>query len=107
MAINLSVTIVIARLIAPAGFGVAVVGGSAYAVAEALREVGGGAYLIQQRELSLEKIRTSIATSLLVSIAIALCLYFGAGLLARFYGIPEVERYIHVSALGYILGPFI
>jgi O-antigen/teichoic acid export membrane protein len=107
MVINLSVTVVIARLIAPAAFGVSVLGGSAYAIAEALRELGGGAYLIQQHELNIEKIRTSITTSLLVSLAIALLLYFSAGTIARFYDLPEVEHYIHVTAFGYVLGPFI
>lgn len=107
MVINLCVTIVIARLIAPAAFGVSVLGGSAYAIAEALRELGGGAYLIQQHELSIEKIRTSITTSLLVSLAIALFLYLSAGAIARFYGLPEVEHYIQVTAFGYVLGPFI
>jgi O-antigen/teichoic acid export membrane protein len=107
MAINLSVAVAIARLIEPAAFGVSVLGSSAYAIAEALRELGGGAYLIQQDELSLEKIRTSITTSLLLSVAIALCLYLGAGPVARFYGLPEVEHYIRVTAFGYVLGPFI
>jgi O-antigen/teichoic acid export membrane protein len=107
MLINLSVTIAIARLIAPAAFGVSVLGGAAYAVAEALRELGGGAYLIQQNELSLEKIRTSITTSLLVSLAITLCLYLSANEIANFYGLPEVEYYIRVSAMAYALGPFI
>ena len=107
MVINLFVTIAIARLIAPAAFGVAVLGSSVYAIAEALRELGGGAYLIQQNELSLAKIRTSITISLLVSIVIAFLLYLGAGAVARFYGLPEVEQYIHVIALGYVLGPFV
>lgn len=107
MIINLSVTVAISRLIAPAAFGVSVLGGAAYAIAEALRELGGGAYLIQQNELSVEKIRTSITTSLLVSLLIALCLYFGAGAMARLYDLPEVDHYIQVAALAYILGPFI
>lgn len=107
MAINLATAMMVARIIAPAAFGVSVIGGSIYAIAEALRELGGGAYLIQQKELTIEKMRTSITTSLLVSLVISACLYVGAIPLARFYGLPEVERYIYVASAGYALGPFI
>jgi O-antigen/teichoic acid export membrane protein len=107
MASNLAVAIAISRIVTPAAFGVSVLGGSVYAIAEALRELGGGAYLIQQNELTVEKIRTSITTSLLVSLAISLCLYLNAAPIARFYGLPEVEPYVYVTAVGYALGPFI
>ena len=107
MLINLAVAIVVARLIGPAAFGISVLGSSAFVIAEALRELGGGAYLVQQKELTLKKIRTSITTSALVSIAISFCLYFAAAPIAHFYGLPEVGPYIEVAAIGYLLGPFI
>jgi len=107
MLVNLAVAFIMARLIGPAAFGVSVIGGAAYAIAEALRELGGGAYLIQQRELTLEKIRTSVTTSVIASIAISLCMYFSADLVAWFYDLPEVKRYIQVAAIAYVLGPFI
>ncbi|OAF13593.1 hypothetical protein AYJ54_43475 [Bradyrhizobium centrolobii] len=107
MLINLAVAIIVARLIGPAAFGVTVLGSSAFVIAEALREIGGGAYLIQQKELTPKQVRTSITTSGLVSIAISLSLYFSAGLIADFYRLPEVGHYIQVAAIGYLLGPFI
>src|SRR5689334_9853189 len=107
MAINLTVTILAARLVPPASFGVAVLSAAAYAVAEAIREIGGGAYLIQERELTTEKIRSSITVSLIVSLALSALLFLGAHVIARFYGVPEIERYLHVAALGFVLGPFV
>jgi O-antigen/teichoic acid export membrane protein len=107
MLINLAVALVVARLIGPAAFGVSVLGGSAFVIAEAFRELGGGAYLIQQKELTQKKVRTSITTSVLVSIAISLCLYFTAGSIADFYSLPEVGRYIQIATIGYLLGPFV
>jgi O-antigen/teichoic acid export membrane protein len=107
MAINLTVTIVAARLVPPASFGVAVLSAAAYAIAEAIREIGGGAYLIQERELTAGKIRSSITVSLIVSLALAALLFLGARVIAGFYGVPEIEHYLHVAALGFVLGPFV
>jgi O-antigen/teichoic acid export membrane protein len=107
MAINLTVTIIAARLVSPASFGVSVLSAAAYAIAEALREIGGGAYLIQERELTDGKIRSSITVSLIVSLALAAMLFLGARVVAWFYGVPEIERYLHVAALGFVLGPFV
>jgi O-antigen/teichoic acid export membrane protein len=107
MAINLSVTIIAARLVLPSSFGVSVLSAAAYAIAEAIREIGGGAYLIQERELTAEKIRSSITVSLIVSLALATLLFLGARFIARFYGVPEIEHYLHVAALGFVLGPFV
>jgi O-antigen/teichoic acid export membrane protein len=107
MAINLTVAIIAARLVPPASFGVSVLSAAAYAVAEAVREVGGGAYLIQERELTPEKIRSSITVSLIMSLALAALLFVGARVIARFYGVPEIEDYLHVAALGFIMGPFV
>lgn len=107
MAINLTVTILAARLVPPASFGVAVLSAAAYAIAEAIREIGGGAYLIQERDLTTGKIRTSITVSLVISLALSALLFLGARVVAGFYGIPEIERYLHVAVLGFLLGPFV
>jgi len=107
MAINLTVTILAARLVPPASFGISVLSAAAYAIAEAIREIGGGAYLIQERELTAGKIRSSITVSLIVSLALTALLLLGARVIAKFYGAPEIERYLHVAALGFALGPFV
>src|SRR5262249_16750195 len=52
MAINLAAVLIMARLLAPADYGVAVLGGSVLSVAEAVRALGGGAYLVQQKDLT-------------------------------------------------------
>lgn len=89
LAINLVATVATARLIGPAAHGISVLGASAFAVAEAIRERGGGgAYLIQQREWTLKKIRTSITISLLGSIALSIPITLLAGLLAHHFNAP-------------------
>src|SRR5277367_4707112 len=70
-AINLVSTLIISRLLAPGEYGISVLGSAVFAVAEAIRAIGGGAYLIQQKELAPENIRTSFTVSLIVTVFLA------------------------------------
>ena len=79
MAINLAATPIMARLLTPADFGVAVLGGSLLAVAEAIRALGGGAYLVQQKDLTPAQMHTNFTISLIATaILIAALLALGA-----------------------------
>jgi O-antigen/teichoic acid export membrane protein len=107
MAINLVSTLVIARLLAPGEYGISVLGSAVFAVAEAVRAIGGGAYLIQQRELAAENIRTSFTVSLIVTVLLATMLFLLAGPLTRYFDTPDLARYLQVSTFAYLTGPFI
>ena len=106
MILNLAATLILARLLAPQEYGVAVLGGSIFAIAEALRTVGGGAYLIQKQDLSSENVRACFTVSLTATIVIAAALISVAGPLAHFFGEPRLQKYLRVAALGYATGPF-
>lgn len=56
MAVNLVSAVVLARLLAPSEYGIAVLGASVLGIAESIRELGSIAYLVQQKELTHEKI---------------------------------------------------
>jgi O-antigen/teichoic acid export membrane protein len=106
-AINLATTVVMARLLTPGEYGLAALGIAAYGIAEALRELGGGAYLVQQKELDSGKIRTTVTVSAIVTVVITAALIVLAGPMARYYGTPELEPYLHVIALWYVTGPLV
>jgi O-antigen/teichoic acid export membrane protein len=106
MAINLAATLILARLLAPAEYGVTVLGGAVFALAEALRALGGGAYLIQKPELSPENVRACFTVSLVATIVITLALTLLAGPLAQFFDMPHLAPYLRVAAFGYLSGPF-
>jgi O-antigen/teichoic acid export membrane protein len=106
MAINLAATLVLARLLVPAEYGVTVLGGAVFAIAEALRALGGGAYLIQKQELFPENVRACFTVSLVATLAIALLLILLAAPLAQFFGMPQLAPYLRVAAFGYLAGPF-
>jgi O-antigen/teichoic acid export membrane protein len=105
MAINLAAVPIMARLLTPADYGVAVLGGSVLAVAEAVRALGGGAYLVQQKDLTPAQMHTNFTISLIAtSILIAALLLLGRPL-TGFFERPEIEPYLRVAALGFLAGP--
>jgi O-antigen/teichoic acid export membrane protein len=106
MAISLLATLILARLLAPQEYGVTVVGGAVFAVAEALRALGGGAYLIQKQDLGQDDIRACFTVSFLATVLITGVLLLLAEPLARFFAMPQLAPYVRVAALGYVTGPF-
>jgi O-antigen/teichoic acid export membrane protein len=107
MAINLAATLSMARLLSPAEYGVSVLGAAVFAVAEAIRALGGGAYLIQQDQLASANIRTSFSISLIVTLVLTVVLILLVRPLARSFNTPDLEPYLLVAAIGYLTGPFV
>src|SRR6516225_2807621 len=105
-AVTLGSTPIIARLMTPAEAAVAVIGGSVFGIAVALRELGSVAYLVQQEDLSLNKIRTVFTVSILVTCIVTLSLVSLSGVIERFYDAPGLARYTQVVSLAFALGPF-
>jgi O-antigen/teichoic acid export membrane protein len=105
MAINLCATLVMARLLTPAQFGVAVLGGAVLAIAETIRSVGGGAYLVQQRTLTPEDIRTNFTVSLCVTGLLTVCVALLGAPCARYFNTPDLYRYLQVAVFSFMTGP--
>ena len=105
LVVNLAATVVLARLLTPAAYGVAVLGGAVLAVAEAIRALGGGAYLVQKKELAPGDIRSSFTVCLAVTIVLTAALVMLSVPLTRYFQTPELGRYLQVAAVGYLTGP--
>ena len=106
MGVNLASATVLARLLTPSEFGISVLGTSLLGIAEAIRELGSTAYLVQQKDLTQGKIRTVFTVSLLVTLTMTTVLLMLSDAFARFYGVPELARYIQIIALSYAIAPF-
>ena len=106
MGVNLASATVLARLLTPSEFGISVLGASLLGMAEAIRELGSVAYLVQQKNLTQGKIRTVFTVSLIVTMTMTIVLVILSGAFARFYGVPELARYIEIIAFGYAIAPF-
>jgi O-antigen/teichoic acid export membrane protein len=107
MAINLGATLIMARLLTPAQFGVAVLGGAVLAMAEGIRAIGGGAYLVQHRKLTHEDIRTNFTVSLSVTVVLTICIAFLGAPFARYFNTPDLYRYLHVAIFSFMTGPVV
>jgi O-antigen/teichoic acid export membrane protein len=105
MAINLAATPIMARLLTPADFGIAVLGGSLLAVAEAIRALGGGAYLVQQKDLTQAQMHTNFTISLIATFILMAALLLLVRPLTGLFGRPQLEPYLRVAALGFLAGP--
>src|SRR6185295_12663963 len=102
-----ALTIIISRLLGPEEFGVSVLGNSVWAIAEAVRDAGINTYLVQQKSLTPEKIRTAFTITLLLTAVAVVALLLVAPHLAAFYGVAGLEQYMRVLTLCYALGPFV
>jgi O-antigen/teichoic acid export membrane protein len=104
IAINFSATLFLARLLTPAEFGVAALGGAIIGVAEAVREVAGGTFLIRDGDLTHNKIRSTTTVNFLVTVMVVTMLVVLAEPLARVFGMSELGSYLRIAVLGYALG---
>jgi O-antigen/teichoic acid export membrane protein len=104
--VNLVSTIILARLLTPAEFGISVLGTAVVGIAEAIRELGSISYLVQEKELTLRKTRTVFSISLIVTSVITILLVVLSGPLADFYRVPMLAHYIRAIALSYAIAPF-
>jgi O-antigen/teichoic acid export membrane protein len=100
-------TVVIARLLGPAEMGISILGSSFLAIAEMIRELGVNSYLVQQPQLTLDKIRSAFTVTLLITIVVSGLVFLLAGPVADFYGTKGLKQYLRIVAFAFLLGPFI
>jgi len=103
--INLGSTAVLSRLLTPAEFGVVVVGFSAAAFAEGVRELSASSYIVQAPKLDRDGLRSVFVINAGFTLAIAAALYLLARPLADFYAQPPLGEFLQVFALGFALSP--
>jgi O-antigen/teichoic acid export membrane protein len=101
-------TAVLSRLLTPKEFGTfAVVNSITVVIAASFQEFGGANYLIQKHELSRANIRTAFTVTLGFSVLIGTVLFVTAGPLSRFFEQDSLANGIAVSALSFLLMPFV
>ena len=104
--LGLASTIIIARLLTPTEIGVFSVAVVISTFGHVLRDFGVSQYLVQEKELTTQKIRAAFTVTLLVAWVVALVLMALAGPLATFYGSPESASVLRVVALTFFIIPF-
>lgn len=106
LVIQFVATVVIARLLSPTELGIYSVGAAVIMIAHTFRDFGTSSYVIQEKELTAERLRTAFTLTIIVAWLIAVVLFVASAPLARFYAEPGVGEVLRVMALNFALIPF-
>ena len=106
LAINLVMTAVVSRLLAPSEVGVFMVAAGLVMMTEAFRDFGVSVYLIQERDLTKEGVRTAFTVGLILSAGFAGILYVLSSYMASFYEERGLELILRLAAIGFLVTPF-
>jgi O-antigen/teichoic acid export membrane protein len=104
LCVNFGLIAIVSRLLTPAEIGVAALGATIWAFVETLRDVP-SSYLVQQKDLTREDIRTSFTVMFLISLALAVGLIVSADWIAQQYALPGLAPFLQIFALAFLPGP--
>jgi len=104
--ISVASSMVIARLLTPADIGVFSVTMVLLMYVATVRDMGAGQYLLQEKELTTERIRAVWAVQLGLGLALACLVLLASYPVAVFYNEPRMRDILLVVALNYAINPF-
>jgi O-antigen/teichoic acid export membrane protein len=106
-AINFAMVPILARILTPNDYGIAAIGLAALAFAESIRDFGGSAYIVQDAELTLERIRASFTLTLVLTLVMSSALCVAGNPIAGYYAEPGLSSFLKVMAICFLFGPFV
>lgn len=106
LAIGVAASMIIARLLRPQEIGVFSVAMALLLLANTVRDVGAGQYVVQAKVLTTDHVRAVWAIQLGVGALLAVAVAALAAPLARFYAEPRLSDILWVMAGAYIINPF-
>ena len=105
MAISVFSTLALARLVTPAETGLFSVTASIVLVAQAVREVGIVEFLMQDRDLTSDKIRTAFGMTIVTSWSLGGLIFLTRGRMADLYGTPDLGSLIGLASISFLTAP--
>ena len=99
-------SVIVARLLTPAEIGIYSVAMVLVGFAQTLRDFGVTSYIIQEKELTVEKIRSAFTLTLASAWIMAIALGLGSAYAAAFYREPGIKSVMLVLSLNFFLIPF-
>lgn len=99
-------SMVIARLLSPAEMGVFSVAVVVVGMAQILRDFGVGDYIVQEKELTRERIRAALAVNMTLAWFLAVVLFLASWPIADFYRDAGVRAVMQILAVNFLLLPF-
>jgi O-antigen/teichoic acid export membrane protein len=96
---------VLARLLTPAEIGVYSVGLAIAALAHVVRDFGIGNYLIQEKGLTIDRIRTALGMAIAIAWTMAILLVAASLPIARYYAEPGLRNVLIVLSATFLIIP--
>lgn len=106
LAISVVSSMVIARLLTPAEIGIFSVTMVLLMLVSTVRDMGAGQYLVQEKELTTERIRAVWAVQLGLGLSLACIVLLASYPVSVFYKEPRMRDIMFVVALNYAVNPF-
>lgn len=106
MVIQFISTIILARLLTPEEVGIFSVGAVIVGFAHMMRDFGVANYLVQEKELTKERIKTAFGVTLIIAWSAALALYLCSDAISNFYDESGVKNVIIILAVTFLFIPF-
>lgn len=103
---QLVTSMVLARILSPSEVGIFSVAAALSGLASVVRDFGVAEYLIQEVELTADKIRAAFTVNIMVSWLMAALMFGGSFFVVGFYGEPGIGDVMRVLAFNFILIPF-
>ncbi len=105
LTVNFLVIAAVSRILSPADIGVSAFGVAVLTAVEVCRDIP-SSYLVQQKDLTREDIRTAFTVMALITLTVTAILIATSAAIARLYNDPGLAAYLHVLALAFIPGTF-
>jgi O-antigen/teichoic acid export membrane protein len=99
-------TAILSRLLTPEEIGTFAIASVFTALASGFRDFGVAEYLVQSKEVTVEKVRAAFSVNIAVSWAMALVVAIAAFPISHLYNAPTVRDVMLVQAFNFVLIPF-
>jgi len=104
--ITVASTMILARVLTPAQIGVFSLCAAVVAVAGILRDFGISEYLIQEKDLTRDKMRAAFTLALIIAWTIAIIVFALRNVIADYYAEKGVAEVLAVLSLNFVILPF-
>jgi len=105
-AFNIATVTIVSRLLTPSEVGVFSVAVALVALVHMLRDFGVTEFIIQEKSLNDDLIRTAFTINLTIAWVLAVSIFASSTLIGYFYGDPGVAQVTRVLSLVFVLMPF-
>jgi O-antigen/teichoic acid export membrane protein len=104
--VSFIVSLVMARLLTPAEFGIFAIAMTLTELLVLMRQFGIGRYIVQVKELNEDRLRSALGIMILLCWSFALIIFLAAPAVSKLYGHSELKLVMQVMAISFLLVPF-